>query len=45
MKAVDTIKYEDPFEIVELADKAFNALDGSYPVVNIYAKFNAIKEY
>lgn len=44
MKAVDTIKYEDPFEIVELADKAFNAIDGSYPVVNIYAKFNEIKE-
>ena len=44
MKAVDTIKYEDPFEIVELVDKAFNAIDGSYPVVNIYAKFNEIKE-
>ena len=44
MKAVDTIKYEDPFEIVELADKAFNAISGSYPVVNIYAKFNEIKE-
>lgn len=44
MKDVDTIKYDDPFEIVELADKVFNAIDDSYPVVNIYAKFNEIKE-
>ena len=44
MNDVDIVKYEDFFEIVELADRAFNSIDGVYPVVNIYAKYNVIKE-
>lgn len=44
MKAVDTIKYEDPFEIVEAVDRVMKTIEDDYPVVNIYAKYDAIKE-
>ena len=44
MKDVDTIKYDDPFEIVEAVDKVMKTIEDDYPVVNIYAKYDAIKE-
>ena len=44
MKAVDTIKYDDPFEIVEAVDRVMKTIEDDYPVVNIYAKYDAIKE-
>ena len=44
MKAVDTIKYDDVFEIVEAVDRDMKTIEDDYPVVNIYAKYDAIKE-
>lgn len=44
MKAVDTIKYDDVFEIVEAVDRVMKTIEDDYPVVNIYAKYDAIKE-
>ena len=44
MKAVDTIKYDDPFEIVEAVDRVMKTIEDDYPVVNIYAKYDTIKE-
>ena len=44
MKDVDTIKYDDPFEIVEAVDRVMKTIENDYPVVNIYAKYDAIKE-
>ena len=44
MKAVDTIKYDDAFEIVEAVDRVMKTIEDDYPVVNIYAKYDAIKE-
>lgn len=44
MKDVDTIKYDDAFEIVEAVDRVMKTIEDDYPVVNIYAKYDAIKE-
>ena len=44
MKDVDTIKYDDVFEIVEAVDRVMKTIEDDYPVVNIYAKYDAIKE-
>lgn len=44
MKDVDTIKYDNPFEIVEAVDRVMKTIEDDYPVVNIYAKYDAIKE-
>lgn len=44
MKDVDTIKYDDVFEIVESVDRVMKTIEDDYPVVNIYAKYDAIKE-
>lgn len=44
MKDVDTIKYDNPFEIVEAVDRVMKTIEDDYPVVNIYAKYDTIKE-
>ena len=44
MKDVDTIKYDDVFEIVEAVDRVMKTIEDDYPVVNIYSKYDAIKE-
>ena len=44
MKDVDTIKYDDVFEIVEAVDRVMKTIEDDYPVVNIYAKYDTIKE-
>ena len=44
MKDVDTIKYDGAFEIVEAVDRVMKTIEDDYPVVNIYAKYDAIKE-
>ena len=44
MKDVDTLKYDDAFEIVEAVDRVMKTIEDDYPVVNIYAKYDAIKE-
>lgn len=44
MKDVDTVMYDDPFEIVDAVERVMRTIEDVYPVVNIYAKYNVIKE-
>lgn len=44
MKDVDTVMYDDPFEIVDAVERVMKTIEDVYPVVNIYAKYDAIKE-
>lgn len=41
---VDTVMYDDPFEIVDAVERVMKTIEDVYPVVNIYAKYDAIKE-
>lgn len=44
MKDVDTIKYDNAVEIVEAVDRVMKTIEDDYPVVNIYAKYDTVKE-
>lgn len=44
MKDVDTVMYDDPFEIVDAVERLMKTIEDVYPVVNIYAKYHVIKE-